>query len=62
MAAWSSLLAIFARFSMVRTHGALTRLLFLTRAKNLKKLFIPIVNIVKWKKKHRNAFQIHGCY
>ena len=28
----------------------LSRLLFLTQAKNFKKLFIPIVNVVKWKK------------
>ena len=46
---------------MVRARGALSRLLFLTRAKNFKKLFIPIVNVVKWeKRKHRNAFQIFG--
>ena len=43
---------IFARFSMVRARGALSRLLFLTRAKNFKKLFISVVNVVKWKKKH----------
>ena len=35
---------------MVRARDALSRLLFLTRAKNFKKLFIPIVNLVKWKK------------
>ena len=40
--------SIFARFSMVRARAALSRLLFLTRAKNFKKLFIPIVNVVKW--------------
>ena len=47
---------------MVCARRALSRLLFLTRAKNFKKLFILIVNvIVKWKKKkHRNAFQIRG--
>ena len=42
--------SILARFSMVRAHGALSRLLFLTRAKNFKKLFIPIVDVVKWEK------------
>ena len=58
-----STFSIFARFSMVRARVALSRLLFLTRAKNFKKLFIPIINVVKWKKKqHRNAFQIRGCY
>ena len=36
---------------MVRARDALTGLLFLTRAKNFKKLFIPILNVVKWKKK-----------
>ena len=36
-----SAFSIFARFSMVRPHGALRRLLFVTRAKNLKKLFMP---------------------
>ena len=46
-----SAFSIFARFSMVRALGALSRLLFLTQAKIFKKLFIPIVNVVKWKKK-----------
>ena len=45
-----SAFSIFARFSMVRARGALSRLLFLTRAINFKKLFIPTVNVVKWKK------------
>ena len=45
-----SAFSIFVRFSMVRARGALSRLLFLARAKNFKKLFIPIVNVVKWKK------------
>ena len=38
---------------------------FSTRAKFFKKLIIPIVNVVKWKKnktKQRNDFQIRGCY
>ena len=35
---------------MVRARGALSRLLFWTRAKNFKKLFIPIANVVKWEK------------
>ena len=47
-----SAFSIFVRFSMVRARGALSRLLFLARAKNFKKLFIPIVNVVKWKKKN----------
>ena len=37
---------------MVRARGALSLLLFLTRAKNFKKLFILIVNVVKWIKKN----------
>ena len=45
-----SAFSIFARFSIICARGALSRLLFLTRAKNIKKLFIPIVNVVKWKK------------
>ena len=46
-----SAFSIFARFSMVRARSVLSRLLFLNRAKKFKKLFIPIVIVVKWKKK-----------
>ena len=45
-----SAFSIFAWFLMVRTRGALSRLLFLTRAKNFKKLLIPTVIVVNWKK------------
>ena len=46
---WTNLLLAFSRGFQWSARGALSRLLFLTRAKNFKKLFIPIVNVVKWK-------------